>query len=274
MRHQLALALLAGSIALLPPGLAAAQGRGHGGGTTHGPKSISPAATAVSHGPKATVTAGATASSHGPKTRTTPGATAPSHSPVARAGTGPTAMVERGPKTKASAAGATKTATARVTKSAPPSGATVSSARTTSSAALQDATTKAPKGGNSTAPPKTKSPKRGAATPNRVAATSPTLPRNAQLVARLRGMLPAGTDMNVASSGFRNQGQFVAAVRVSNNLGLPFDDLKTRMVDRNMSLGQAIHDLRPSANATSEAQRATRQAESDLGLPGAVRRDR
>ena len=59
-----------------------------------------------------------------------------------------------------------------------------------------------------------------------------------------------------ASEGFRNLGQFVAAVNVSNNLGIPFTDLKTRMVDDGMSLGRAIQDLRPTADTTTEVRRA------------------
>jgi hypothetical protein len=98
------------------------------------------------------------------------------------------------------------------------------------------------------------------------------LPRNPRLVERLRLLLPAGTDMNTAAAGFKNQGQFVAAVHVSNNLGLPFFELKTRMVDQNMSLGQAIQQLRPGIDATDAARRAARQADDDIADGGAARR--
>ena len=64
----------------------------------------------------------------------------------------------------------------------------------------------------------------------------------------------------MASSGFRNLGQFVAAVNVSNNLGIPFAQLKTRMVDQGMSLGQAIQDARPK---TTDPTVAVRRAETD-----------
>ena len=59
-----------------------------------------------------------------------------------------------------------------------------------------------------------------------------------------------------ASAGFKNLGQFVAAVNVSNNLGIPFTQLKTKMVDDNMSLGRSIKTLRPESSATVEANRA------------------
>ena len=63
-----------------------------------------------------------------------------------------------------------------------------------------------------------------------------------------------------ASSGFRNLGQFVAAVNVSNNLGIPFAQLKTRM-ERPSGLGQSIQALKPTANSTVEAGRAEHDAD-------------
>ena len=41
--------------------------------------------------------------------------------------------------------------------------------------------------------------------------TSRALPRNPKLVAKLQGMLPAGLSVDQAATGFRNQGQFIAA---------------------------------------------------------------
>jgi hypothetical protein len=88
------------------------------------------------------------------------------------------------------------------------------------------------------------------------------LQQNTNLADKLQGRLPAGTDLMTASSGFRNLGQFVAAVNVSNNLpGVSFAALKTRMVDGDMSLGQAIHDLRPQTDAQI-AVTAERDAEA------------
>jgi len=82
------------------------------------------------------------------------------------------------------------------------------------------------------------------------------LTKNTNLAAKLTSRLPEGTDLMAASAGFRNLGQFVAAVNVSNNLGLSFTQLKTKMVTDGMSLGQAIQALRPLTSATIEAQRA------------------
>jgi hypothetical protein len=83
------------------------------------------------------------------------------------------------------------------------------------------------------------------------------------LASRLQSRLPAGTNLTTASAGFRNLGQFVGAVNVCHNLGIPFAELKTRMVERHMSLGQVIQDARPTAiHSTTIAS----QAESDADL--------
>ena len=104
---------------------------------------------------------------------------------------------------------------------------------------------------------------------------------------RLAKMLPANMTLNSASTGFRNQGQFIAAVHVSQNLGIPFADLRATMLGlplpattiggtpggtstpttttlSPMSLGQAIQKLRPLANATTEAAHAETQTRTDL----------
>lgn len=86
------------------------------------------------------------------------------------------------------------------------------------------------------------------------------LQQNTNLADKLRTRLPAGTDLMTAAEGFRNLGQFVAAVNVSNNLDIPFTQLKTRMVDDGMSLGQAIQSVRADVNATTEVRRAETDA--------------
>ena len=82
-----------------------------------------------------------------------------------------------------------------------------------------------------------------------------------------------GTDLQLASSGFKNLGQFVAAAHVSQNLGIPFDQLKSRMLgtstvqgteDSPVSLGKAIKELRPEADASSEVKKAERQAKEEI----------
>jgi hypothetical protein len=81
-----------------------------------------------------------------------------------------------------------------------------------------------------------------------------------QLASKLQSRLPTGTNVVNAAGGYRNLGQFVAAVNVSHNLGIPFTQLKHDMVDRHLSLGQSIQALRPTANSEREVQRAQTQA--------------
>jgi hypothetical protein len=113
------------------------------------------------------------------------------------------------------------------------------------------------------------------------------LTQNKQLASKLSGLLPPGTDLPTAVSGFKNLGQFVAAVHVSKNLDIPFAQLKctelatkaacttttgTKTVtmtvpSKSSSLGQAIHSLKPSLSATDSntaAKQGRKQADSDI----------
>lgn len=91
--------------------------------------------------------------------------------------------------------------------------------------------------------------------PERDRSASEALRRNPRLAESVRDLLP-GQDLDTAASGFRNTGQFIAAAHVSHNLGIPFSQLKSRMVDRDMSLGEAIRDLRSDADGRGEARKA------------------
>ena len=89
------------------------------------------------------------------------------------------------------------------------------------------------------------------------------LTQNTRLSSKLHGLLPANTDLQTAASGFKNLGQFVAAVHVSHNLGIPFDKLKAEMTGGS-SLGKAIQTLAPHADAKAEAKKAQKQADQDI----------
>lgn len=94
---------------------------------------------------------------------------------------------------------------------------------------------------------------------------SQKLASNTKLAGKLQSLLPPGTDLQTAASGFKNLGQFVAAVHVSHNLGIPFDQLKSKMLGPpSMSLGKAIQALKPTANAKAELKKAEHQAHQDL----------
>jgi hypothetical protein len=112
----------------------------------------------------------------------------------------------------------------------------------------------------------------GTATTTTTTSTTPTraqqlLAQNTKLRDKLLTRLPAGTNIDLAASGFKNLGQFVAAVNVSNNLGLSFDDLKARMTGPNpVSLGQAIQQVKglDATTATTTAQTALTQADREI----------
>ena len=86
------------------------------------------------------------------------------------------------------------------------------------------------------------------------------LQKNTNLANKLQSRLPRGTDLMQAADGFRNLGQFVAAVNVSNNLGIDFVKLKSKMVDDGNSLGQSIQALKPASTGTVEARHAEFEA--------------
>jgi hypothetical protein len=100
---------------------------------------------------------------------------------------------------------------------------------------------------------------------------------DAKFRARMESLLPPGMDLKTAETGFKNHGQFIATLHVSKNLNIPFDQLKAKMtgvsVDATgrttnstpMSLGKAIHELRPNVpetQANQEAARAEKQAKA------------
>jgi hypothetical protein len=105
--------------------------------------------------------------------------------------------------------------------------------------------------------------------------TSPALPSskaqeklasNAKLRAKMQSRLPRGVDVMSAAGGFKNLGQFVAAVNVSRNLGIEFNTLKRWMVGQGYSLGQAIQQAKAmdAGRATSLANAAVIEANNEI----------
>ena len=87
------------------------------------------------------------------------------------------------------------------------------------------------------------------------------------LQSRLGSMLPSGMSLTDSASGFKNLGQFVAAVHVSHNLGIPFDQLKTTMLSNGENMGKAIHTLNPNIStkdSKSEAKNAQKAANREI----------
>lgn len=87
------------------------------------------------------------------------------------------------------------------------------------------------------------------------------------LVTRLQPLLPQGVPVETAAAGFKNTGQFIAALHVSKNLGIPFADLKTQMTGPEPKpLGECVRTLKPDlspAEVKKEVERAKRQARED-----------
>ncbi len=104
--------------------------------------------------------------------------------------------------------------------------------------------------------------------------TGQLLTQNTQLASKLTSLLPTGTNLQTAASGFRNLGQFVAAVHVSHNLEIPFDQLKCTELatadacgtmtvpSKGSHLGQAIQTLKPAMSST-DSKSAAKQAEKE-----------
>lgn len=108
-------------------------------------------------------------------------------------------------------------------------------------------------------------PRRGPAETSAKRSPADLLTQNTKLAARLESLLPEGTNLQTAAAGFKNLGQFVAAVHVSKNLNLPFEELKAKLIGSpEMKLGQAIHELRPGVDAKAEAKKAQQQAKQEI----------
>ena len=97
------------------------------------------------------------------------------------------------------------------------------------------------------------------------ASPSEVLSHNTAIAGKIKTL--TGQDAATACSGFKNLGQCVAAAHVAKNLDIPggFDALKAKMTGTgSVSLGKAIGELAPQANAKSEAKKAEKQAHDDI----------
>jgi len=93
------------------------------------------------------------------------------------------------------------------------------------------------------------------------------LASNSKLNGKVQELFPAGTQLSDAAAGFKNLGDFVSAAHVSHNLGIPFSDLKARMMG-GKSLGEAIHELRPDVDHEAGARKANEHAKKVLKESG------
>jgi hypothetical protein len=188
-----------------------------------------------------------------------PAASAPSARTTTAAETSAQTTQPSAVKTKASAAKtkATTTNAAKTTKTkAAKSNATKTKKKTAGKAAKTTAA-KAPKKPSpvskaASVPPATMA---GPWKPNNPIAQE--LSSKPVEVARARRVLPAGTDLNAATAGFRNYSQFAAAINATESKGLDYGKLKalmtgvtmdgTRTNQPTMSLSQATQTLHGTA---------------------------
>jgi hypothetical protein len=83
---------------------------------------------------------------------------------------------------------------------------------------------------------------------------------------RLAAIVPAGMSATEACAGFRSTDECAATLHASQNLGIPFTDLKAK-VTGGQKLGAAIKALKPDANVKSEVRKAEDQARADVRSP-------
>jgi len=97
------------------------------------------------------------------------------------------------------------------------------------------------------------------------ASPSDVLSHNTAIAGKIKSL--TGEDAKTACDGFKNLGQCVAAAHVAKNLDIPggFDALKAKVTGTgSISLGKAIEQLSPNANAKSQAKKANKQADNDM----------
>jgi hypothetical protein len=82
----------------------------------------------------------------------------------------------------------------------------------------------------------------------------------------LAALVPAGMSTEEACTGFKSVKDCAASLHASQNLNIPFADLKTK-VTGGQGLGAAIHALKPDANARAEVKKAEGQAQDDVHGP-------
>lgn len=80
---------------------------------------------------------------------------------------------------------------------------------------------------------------------------------------RIAALVPAGMSTKDACVGFQSLGECSAALHASQNLNIPFPDVRGRMIS-GQSLGAAIQALKPTADSLKEVRRAEQQASEDL----------
>jgi hypothetical protein len=108
---------------------------------------------------------------------------------------------------------------------------------------------------------------RGSNSSSHRASVSDLLADNAKLTSKIEEL--TGTSAQTACTGFKTLGDCVSAAHVSKNLDIPFDSLRSKITGSGaVSLGKAIHELKPDVDAKSATQQAGKQTKADLKSSG------
>jgi hypothetical protein len=94
---------------------------------------------------------------------------------------------------------------------------------------------------------------------------SDVLSHNTAIGGKIKAL--TGQDALTACNSFKSIGRCVAAAHVAKNLDIPggFDALRAKLTGSGaVSLGKAIQQLAPNADAKAEAKKANKQASDDL----------
>ena len=93
--------------------------------------------------------------------------------------------------------------------------------------------------------------------------------RDQYLSSRVKTLLPPRSTLSDTAAGFKKEKPFIAAMHLSQNLNIPFDQIKTRMTgEHHMSLHDALRDLRPDTTkgeikaAVNTAEKQAKEDES------------
>jgi hypothetical protein len=92
---------------------------------------------------------------------------------------------------------------------------------------------------------------------------SPAAAESSSPRTQLAELVPQGMTTQEACTGFKSVKACATALHASQNLNIPFADLKGK-VTGGQRLGAAIHSLKPDADARAEVKRAEGQAAGDV----------
>ena len=91
--------------------------------------------------------------------------------------------------------------------------------------------------------------------------------RDPYLSSRMKPLLSPRSTLSDTATGFKNEKEFIAALHLSQNLNIPFAQIKTRTTgEHHLSLHDALRDLRPEmtkGETKAEVNTAEKQAKED-----------